>query len=136
MRLPTLKLDYGALVSDEARHADSPDTFWIPSLPERQSLKVGQAAKLIFEIESENENGEVERDFERMWVVVSDTAAPYFIGRLTNKPVCIDENADFYLKQDVEVPFLAEHVVDIDQPPEIFLSALFSENPKNVWPRT
>ena len=135
MRRPTLEHDYWALVSGESRHTESLGRFWIPSLTERQSLKIGQAAKLIFEIETENEKGEIERDNERMWVVVSEIAAPYFIGRLINKPVSIDENSNFYLQQDVEVPFLPEHVIDIDQPPQAFLNALFSEEPKNVWPR-
>jgi hypothetical protein len=135
MRLPSLETDYWALASGEERHEESPDSFWIPSLSERQSLKVEQAAKLIFEIESENEEGEVERDCERMWVVVSEIKPPYYIGRLTNKPVTVGEDEDFYLKLDVEVPFLPEHVIDIDQPPEEFLKALFSEEPKGVWPR-
>jgi hypothetical protein len=136
MRLPALDRDYWSLVSGESRHSESPDLFWIPPLSERQSLKIGQAAKLIFEIETENENGKLERSCERMWVVVSDISTPYFIGRLTNTPASVDENSDFYLTQDVEVPFLPEHVTDIDQPPEAFLTALFSESPKNAWPRT
>jgi hypothetical protein len=136
MRLPTLEHDYWGLVSGESRHSESPDSFSIPPMSKRQSLKVGQAAKLIFEVETENENGEIERGCERMWVVVSDIVTPYFIGRLTNTPAAFDEGGDFYLMQDVEVPFLPEHVIEIDQPPEAFLNALFSESPKNVWPRT
>lgn len=135
MRLASLERDYWALVSGEARHAESADSFWIPLLSERQSLKVGQAAKLIFEIESVNEKGEFERGCERMWVVVSNIEFPHYIGRLINKPATLDESAVFYLKLDVEVPFLAEHVIDIDQPPEAYLKALFSEKPKNVWTR-
>jgi hypothetical protein len=134
MRIPTLEQDYWALVSGESRHAESPDNFWIPALSERQSLRRGDAAKLIFEIETESEGG-IERDCERMWVIVSEVAAPYFIGRLTSTPVTVEENDDFYLKVDVEVPFLPEHVIDIDHPPRAFLDALFSEKPRNVWPR-
>jgi hypothetical protein len=135
MRLPSLEKDYWALASGEERHAESSDSFWIPPLSKRQSLKVGQAAKLIFEIESENEEGGIERDCERMWVVVSEIKPPYYIGRLINKPATIDEDEGFYLKLDVEVPFLPEHVINIDQPPEEFLKSLFSEEPKGVWPR-
>jgi hypothetical protein len=135
MRLPSLENDYWALISGEARHAESPNAFWIPPLSERLSLKVGQAAKLIFEIESENEEGNIERSCERMWVVVSEIDQPYYIGRLTNKPSISDDNEEFYLKLDVEIPFLPEHVIDIDQPPEEFLKALFSEEPKDVWSR-
>ena len=135
MRLPSLERDYWGLVSGEARHAESSESFWIPALSERQSLKVGQVAKLIFEIESENERGEVERNYERMWVVVLEIASPYYIGRLINKPATVDETEEFYLSLGAEVPFLPEHVIDIDQPPEEFLKTLFSEKPRNVWPR-
>ncbi|MBX9660297.1 MAG: hypothetical protein K2X00_17195 [Nitrospiraceae bacterium] len=135
MRIPTLEQDYWALVSGESRRAESPDSFWIPPRSERESLRPGDAAKLIFEIETESEGGGVERDCERMWVVVSEIAAPYFIGRLTNNPVSVEGNDNFYLKMDVEVPFLPEHVIDIDHPPQAFLDALFSERPKSVWPR-
>jgi hypothetical protein len=135
MRLPSHKQDFWTLVSGEERHAESPGSFWVPPLSERESLKVGQAAKLIFEIESENKQGEVERDCERMWVVVSEVASPYYIGRLINKPAIVDETEEFYLKLDVEVPFLPEHVIDIDQPPEDYLKALFSEEPRSVWSR-
>jgi hypothetical protein len=135
MRLPSLDRDYWQLISGEARHARSPAAFWIPDLDKRRTLKVGQAAKLIFEIESENEHGEVERDTERMWVVVSEIVSPYYIGRLSNQPATIPEASAFYLRQDVEVPFLPEHVIDIDDPPEKFLELLFSEEPKECWPR-
>jgi hypothetical protein len=135
MRLPTLEKDFWALISGEVRHAESPQSFWIPELTKRESLTVGQAAKLIFEIESEDENGEVERNTERMWVVVSEVVPPYFIGRLTNRPASAEESEDFYLVEGVEVPFLPEHVIDIDDPPHDFLRELFSESPKGVWPR-
>lgn len=135
MQLPTIEHDFWTLVSGESRQAESPDSFWIPPLCERQSLKLGDAAKLIFEIESENERGGFERGCERMWVVVSEIAAPFFIGRLTNKPAALDESDDFYLRHDVEVPFLPEHVIDIDHPPQAFIDALFSEKPRNVWRR-
>ena len=135
MRLPSIELDFWRLVSGEARHAEAPASFWIPPLAARQGLQIGQAAKLIFEIESENERGEAERDTERMWVVVAELAPPYFIGRLTNQPAAVAGDTAFYLKMDVEVPFLPEHVIDIGQPPEAFVRLLFSEVPKEAWPR-
>ena len=136
MRLPNIDSDYWHLISAEARHLAAPETFLIPSLQERESLKLGQGAKLVFEIESEDEEGTITQDCERMWVVVSEIVPPYFIGRLTNQPVGIEDDSAFYLKEGVEVPFLPEHVIEIDQPPEDFLKALFSEEPKSVWPRT
>lgn len=135
MRLSSIDSDYWQLISAEARHLAAPETFWIPPLLERQSLKIGQAAKLIFEIESEDEEGKITRDCERMWVVISELVPPYFIGLLTNQPIGIDDDSAFYLKEGVEIPFLPEHVSNIDQPPEDFLKALFAESPKGVWPR-
>jgi len=67
-------------------------------------------------------------------VVVSEVSPPYYIGRLTNSPGTI-EGSDFYLQLDSEVPFMAPHVLDIDHPPPEYLDALFSEPPKNRWPR-
>ena len=135
MRFPTIDADYWTLVSGEDRHRAAPDTFWIPPLDERQGLQVGDAAKLIFEIESADEDGQISSEYERMWVVVSEVTPPYFIGRLTNRPADLDEGSGFYLTLDVEVPFLPEHIIDIDRPPKAYLDALFSEPPKKCWPR-
>lgn len=135
MRLPTIEKDFWALASGEARHAESPDSFWIPPLSERESLQIGQGVRLIFEIESETEGGTIDRGCERMWVVVSEIVPPYFIGRLNNQPAVVEEDSDFYLTRDAEVPFLPEHVIDIQQPPAAFTEALFSQAPRHVWPR-
>lgn len=70
-----------------------------------------------------------------MWVVVSEVRPLFFIGRLTNMPLSCDEHSSFYLTEDAEVPFLPEHVIEIDRPPKAFLDALFSEGPKKLWPR-
>ncbi|MDN4039752.1 hypothetical protein [Massilia sp. YIM B02443] len=107
----------------------------IPSLEERRGLQVGDGAKLIFEIESEDEFGEISRDYERMWVVVSEVRPSYFIGRLTNTPIGCHRKSNFYLTENVEVPFLPQHIIDIDRPPQAFLDALFSESPKKRWSR-
>jgi hypothetical protein len=135
MRFPKIDVDYWTLISGEARHRASPATFMIPSLDERRSLQQGDAAKLIFEIESEDEVGEISRDYERMWVVVSEVRPLYFIGRLTNMPIGCERESSFYLTEGVEVPFLPEHVIEIDRPPKAFLDTLFSESPKKRWPR-
>jgi len=133
IRLPSLDRDFWTLASGEARHAESPESFWIPPRSARESLRVGEAAKLLFEVESEDESGRVQHDCERMWVVVAEVVPPFFIGRLTNAPIAA--GSEFYLELDVEVPFLPEHVIKIDQPPADFLRALFSQPPKRFWPR-
>jgi hypothetical protein len=59
MRLPCLNTDGWELRSGEAAHSAHPDTFWMPPLEERQNLKIGQAARLIFDIEVEDEQGDI-----------------------------------------------------------------------------
>lgn len=135
MRFPKMEDDYWTLVSGEERHRSAPRTFLIPPLEERRALQEGDGAKLIFEIESEDEFGDVSRECERMWVVVSEIRPLYFIGRLTNMPVGCHRESNFYLTEDVEVPFLPEHIIEIDRPPQAFLDALFSKSPKKLWPR-
>jgi len=135
MRFPKIDLDYWTLASGVERHRASPGTFWIPPLDQRQALQPGDAVKLIFEIASEDEDGKISRNFERMWVVVSEVKPLYFIGRLTNMPTAGDDDSNVYLALDVEVPFLPDHVIDIDRPPKVYLDALFSEPPKKTWPR-
>ena len=71
MRQPSLKTDYWELRSAEESHAKYGDRFWIPSLEDRQNIKRGQAARLIFDIEVDNE-GEIEVQGERMYVIVSE----------------------------------------------------------------
>jgi hypothetical protein len=135
MRFPTIDVDYWALVSGEARHASAPESFLIPSIEQRSMLQRGDGAKLIFEIESEDEDGQISRDCERMWVVVSEVTTDSIIGRLTNTPIGTAIDSAFYLGLDVEIPFLPEHVIEIGHPHKEYLAALFSEGPKKSWPR-
>ena len=66
MRLPDIESDSWELRSGEAAHQAHPDTFWIPLLEARQNLKRGQAAKLIFDIEAEDEHGDIMVHGERI----------------------------------------------------------------------
>src|SRR5258705_1093556 len=68
MRLPTLERVFWTLRSGEESHRAHPDKFWIPPLEQRSSLQRGQAARLIFDIEAEDEDGKVVVNGERMWV--------------------------------------------------------------------
>ncbi len=135
MRFPRIDVDCWTLVSGEDRHRASPESFTIPSFDARKALQHGDAAKLIFEIESEDEFGEISRDCERMWVVVTEVRPLYFIGRLANMPVGCHRESSFYLTENVEIPFLPEHVIKVDRPPKAFLDALFSVAPNKRWPR-
>jgi hypothetical protein len=70
MRFPTIKSDFWELRSAEESHLKNPKGFWIPALVERQNVRRGQAVRLIFDIEVENEDGELEISGERMWVLL------------------------------------------------------------------
>ena len=133
MRLPSLERDYWALESAEARHAANPDSFWIPDLAERETLSRGTAAKLLFVIEVEAEGGKIETGVERMWVVVSEVLENGYIGRLTNTPASFAPEDGAYLREGCEVPFRAEHVIDIAQPPQEFVQDVLSAPPAIAW---
>lgn len=123
------------MISAVERHKQAPSTFELPSEHIRQTLKPGQGAKLLFEIEIEMEDGRPERSVERMWVVITEVLENGYIGRLTNSPSSFEESSDFYLKEGAEIPFLPEHVASLSNPPESFLAELASSKPCEVWPR-
>ncbi|RZJ62107.1 MAG: hypothetical protein EOO58_01015 [Hymenobacter sp.] len=134
MRQPSIETDYWELRSAEESHEKYGDRFWIPSLEDRQNIKRGQAARLIFDIEVDNE-GETEVQGERMYVIVSEKIGDVYIGILDNQPACSDFEDDVYLCIGAEVPFLAEHVIDIDYPPQDHVDWQLGQKPERIWPR-
>ena len=134
VRVATLEEDGWKLRSGEAAHREHPDTFWIPSPEERWSLKRGQTVKLIFEIEAEDEAGNLEVNAERMWVIVADRIGPHYIGILDNDPATVEATEDGYLVCGAEIPFLAEHVIDIsDDAPADYVAERLAA-PTRRWP--
>jgi hypothetical protein len=134
MRLASFENDYWQLRSGEKSHEANPDSFWIPVLTERQHLTRGQAARLIFDIETDDE-GRIEVGGERMWVIVSEKIGDTYIGILDNQPACIDPDDNFYLGFGAEIPFKAEHVIDIDTPPQDYAEQVLSQAPEQRWLR-
>ena len=136
MRLANFKEDYWELRSGEKSHQEHPDTFWIPDLSDRKSLKRGDAAKLIFDIECEDENGKITIEGERIYVIVSEVVGDKYIGILDSQPACIDKDqGGVYLGFGVEIPFSPEHVIDIDRPPEDYIEWQLGQSPERTWPR-
>ncbi len=113
-RLATLEEDAWELESGEARHAEAPDSFQIPSRDVRESLSVGDAVKLLFNIESEGESG-LERNVERMWVIIRERVGDLYVGVLDSSPCSIEPDPDF-LARGSEVVFGPEHIVDVSSP--------------------
>jgi hypothetical protein len=134
MRRPTIKTDYWELRSAEASHAKYGDRFWIPALAARQNIQRGQAARLMYDIEVDDE-GKLEVVGERMWVIIKEKVGDTYIGILDNQPACSDFEDGFYLCLGAEVPFLAEHVIDIDTPPQDHSDWQLSLEPEQIWPR-
>ena len=135
MRLASLDKDYWELLSAEMHNAQYPETFVIPPIERRSSLKRGDAAKLMFMIESVDEDGETVRFVERIFVIVAEILDDAYIGILDDQPASIVVTDDTYLCFGAEVPFLPEHVTKIDRPPEKYVDWQLSQPPERVWAR-
>ncbi len=108
--LASLETDGWMLESAELRHAESPDTFWIPPRQDRESIAVGQLAQLLFKIAIPNDpDGEF--NVERMWVEVKRRVDEVYIGMLRNRPASVE--SDDTLELGAEILFRPEHVIDI-----------------------
>jgi len=100
--------DDGWTVSDgEVAHQNSPETFEIPPYEERNTLEIGDWAKLRFlffaiEINGTPING------ERMWVEVVVQQGDFYKGVLINSPVFLEA-----LQYGDVVWFEPRHVIDI-----------------------
>jgi hypothetical protein len=122
------------LESGEERHANAPDSFWIPAREDRETMHFGHGAKLIFAIQIEEGDGSFVVDTERMWVVVTEVVDGGYVGLLDNEPACVDPDSDHYLVRGAEIPFRPEHVIDIDVIPKDALERM-SLQPSRIWPR-
>ncbi|MFB9216529.1 hypothetical protein [Vibrio sinaloensis] len=136
MRLASIEEDYWQLRNGEESHRNNPETFWIPTLDARKSLKIGDAAKIILEIEFEDENGDVYVESERGYVIVSELVSDKFIGILDFQPSCIaPDESGVYLGFGVEIPFSVEHVIDISRPPQSYIDWQLGQKPERRWSR-
>jgi hypothetical protein len=135
MRLANIEEDFWELMSAEVLNKENPDTFWIPKLEERKNLQKGQAAKLIFKIEIEDE-GKILSETERMWVIISERLDNgCYIGILDNKPAFFDPSDDVYLCFGAEIPFSIEHIIDIGNPPKEYSDWQLKLPPERLWDR-
>ena len=108
MGLARLESDGWELEDGEARHAEAPETFEIPSAHERASLHAGQIVKLAFRIALGEPGGTTSETTERMWVVINDRAGSFYIGTLDNDARSTDE-----FKSGRPVLFEPRHVIQI-----------------------
>jgi hypothetical protein len=118
LRYPTIEENGWELVSAEERAAAAPDTFQIPPRAIRESLSPGDAAKLLFDIETREDGRVVDRGVDRMWVIVKAKTDEGYIGALDNNPGAA-ENLQLH-ERDLVV-FGPEHVAGIGRPPHDYI---------------
>jgi hypothetical protein len=106
--MPSLDDDGWELESAEARHAEHPDQFLIPSLAERASLRIGDRVKLLFLFLTEEPDGTPIVQCERMWVTVSSSAEKGYVGTLESLPTSSEA-----LSPGARVEFDPAHVAAI-----------------------
>ncbi len=136
MELASFEKDYWQLRNTEESHKKNPDTFWVPPLEKRKSLNIGDAAKLIIEIELEDKNGKIVIESERGYVIVSEVEGDKYIGILDFQPACIEKgNNEVYLCFGAEIPFSYEHIIDIVRPPEDYIEWQLGQKPERIWHR-
>ena len=133
MRFAQLNRDYWELRSGEEAHAANPDTFWIPDESLRNGLRVGQSAKLAFDIETEEEPGRPVIQGEKMWVIVSETGPGFYVGILDNQPASFEPSESVYLRFGAEIPFASQHVIDIANPPKEHADWQLDQTPEVRW---
>jgi hypothetical protein len=105
-RLLHLEPNEWTLESALIRSEQAPDTFLIPSAEERASLGVGRGVKLLFWIQSADEDVAV---CERMWVLITGIGADgRYVGVLESMPTTPGG-----LHKGAELTFGPEHVADI-----------------------
>jgi uncharacterized protein YegJ (DUF2314 family) len=79
--------EHGWTLDDgEVANKANPDTYYIPPLAERSTLKKGDMAKIRFLYRDKLEDP-IWDPAERMWVEVIGFQGDYYIGRLSNDPV-------------------------------------------------
>ena len=106
MKLPTYENDHYVLDDGEACYLEYPDTYWIPDLKERESLKVDDIVQLVFRMEETKGSDDI--SVERMWVQITGKQQEFYSGFLANKPGgsdCVVPGQTVY--------FNACHVIDI-----------------------
>jgi hypothetical protein len=100
------------LLSAEALASQQPDTFHIPTRTRRESLTIGDGAKLLFDVDTEQDRG-----VHRMWVIVKATVESGYVGVLDSDP-----GVDYLsLREGDGVIFGPEHVADITRPPRDYI---------------
>lgn len=122
---PTIERDGWTLLSGEERHALSPEGFRIPGRSERESLSPGDAAQLLFDIETKDGGLVIDRGVDRMWVIVRRRTGDIYSGILDSDP---GQAEGLSLRPGTEVTFGPEHVIAIARPPDGYVLEKYGQN--------
>lgn len=117
------------LLSAEKRHLDSPKTFSIPDARQRSGMSVGEAARLLFDIETQVDGKVLDRGVDRMWVIIAKVIETGYLGVLDSNPG-IAENLK--LNRGDIIYFRAEHICGVDFPPKDFLVKHYNREIANL----
>jgi hypothetical protein len=115
---PTIPENGWTLLSAEERALAYPDRFQIPDLTVRRSLSPGDAAKLLFDIETREDGGVIDRGVDRMWVIVKARTESGYLGILDSDPG-VAENLT--LHPGDQIKFGPQHVIDTGRPPRDYI---------------
>ena len=113
----TIEKDGWALLSAEDHQKAHPE-FRLPSLSDRASVAVGQAVKLLFDIETRENGRIIDRGIDRMWVIVRRRLNGRYVGILDNDP---GRAENLLLQSGDEIVFGPEHITEIDSPPRDYV---------------
>jgi hypothetical protein len=115
---PTIENNGWTLILAEQLQNANPNSFIIPSLEEREKLSLGDAAKLLFDIETREYDHIIDRGVDRMWVIVKERINGKYQGYLDNNPGQAD---GLELHEKDLISFGPEHIIDIEKPPHDYL---------------
>ena len=122
---PTIERDGWTLLSGEERHDLFPEKFRIPGRSERESLSPGDAAQLLFDIETKEGGLVIDRGVDRMWVIVKRRTGDIYSGILDSDP---GQAEGLSLRPGTEVTFRPEHVIAIARPPDGYVLEKYGQN--------
>lgn len=95
------------LMSGAQRNAEHPESFWIPSEEEIETLQVGDLVKLLFE--AKGWTHDLGMSGERMWVKITAIKNASLIGELANQPIVWN-----HLNHGDKIRFQKHHIIDYD----------------------
>ena len=108
--LTSLEVDGWAIDDGEVAHAESQETYSIPSKVARESLEPGSLVKIRFYIRAPDKSGNVVDHGERMWVLVKERKGAWYRGELDNDPYCTDA-----IQAGMGLWFQPRHIIAIYQ---------------------